>query len=91
MIKILYLKSYGLLNPTEVSDEDRKWVTQGLDVNTLSELWKWYFNIPTFAKIELRVPSSLYQSMKHRTAIGYRSVKELFNQNGFICIEDKNL
>lgn len=91
MIKTLYLKSYGLINPTEISDGNRKLITQGLDVRTLCNLWKWYFNIFPFTKIELKMSSSLYQSMKQRISNEYKSVEEIFKQNDFNCIEDKNL
>lgn len=86
---ILELESIGLLNPTTVRHEDKVLTTQGLDVKTLSDLWKWYFHIPPYCKIILEVPTKLYYSMRQNTVASHKSVQELFMEQDIYIREKK--
>ncbi len=87
----LICKNYGLISNTEVENEDgRILVTNGLDIKSSVDLWRWYYNIPFFEKIELLVSKELYNSMKQKPPIDYvRTVEELFYDNGVIVVEKK--
>ena len=86
---ILDCKNYGLLTATEVSLEGRRLVTQGLDIQTLVKLWRWYYNIPPFEKIFLAVPKILLPASGQRRLVSCKSVKELFYEQGveMVCKE----
>lgn len=86
---ILDCKNYGLMTETEVSCEDRRLVTQGLDIQTLIKLWRWYYNIPPFEKISLAVPKRLYDLSGQRTLASSKSVRRIFYEEGveMICKE----
>lgn len=86
---ILDCKNYGLMTETEVSCEGRRLVTQGLDIQTLVKLWRWYYNIPPFEKVFLAVPQRLYELSQSKTYIPMRSVREVFHNEGIeiICKE----
>lgn len=75
-------KNYGLMKETEVSFDGRRLVTQGLDIQTLCRLWRWYYNIPPFEKIFLAVPKRLFSVSEQRTLASSKSVKELFKKEG---------
>lgn len=80
----LILKSIGLHNPTEVEYGNKILVTQGLDIESLTDLWKWYFNLKCFSKITLYVANKKdFNSMKQKTLTSVKSVKELFEEQGF--------
>lgn len=85
-------KNFGLMNETEVSFEGRRLVTQGLDIQTLCRLWRWYYHIPTFEKVFLVVPKILFTVSEQRTLASSKSVKELFEQEGvkMICKETED-
>lgn len=80
----LILKRIGLYNPTEVEYGNKILVTQGLDIESLTDLWKWYFNLKCFSKIALYVANKKdFNSMEQKTLTSVKSVKELFEEQGF--------
>lgn len=84
----LILKRYGLHNPTMVECGEQILVTQGLDIETLCNTWRSYFGIKClwFGKIDLYVESEKdFNSMNQRTLKDSKSVKELFEEQGFVC------
>lgn len=86
MSYILKCKNYGLLTNTEVENEDgRVLVTNGLNIEDLVELWRWYYNIPFWKSIKIVVNKDLYLSMKQRPLSSSQSVEELFyTKNVFV-------
>lgn len=79
---ILNCKDFGFVKETEVSHNGRRLVTQGLDVETLCDLWKWYFNIPICEKISLIVNKKLFYAAEQSPLSSVKSVKELFKEQG---------
>lgn len=45
--------SIGLNIETEVIFAGRRLVTQGLSIKQLCDLWKWYYHISSFEKVEI--------------------------------------
>ena len=82
-------KNFGFVKETEVSFEGRRLVTQGLDIETLCALWRWYYHISAFEKIPLTVPQRLYEALQQRPLASSKSVKELFEEQGveLVCKE----
>lgn len=82
-------KNFGFMRETEVSFKERRLVTQGLDIETLCSLWRWYYYIPPFEKILLVVPKRLFWATEQKTLASNKSVKELFKEQGveMICNE----
>lgn len=60
---IIKCKRCGFINPTEVEVNNKILVTQGLSIEELSKLWKWYYNIPPYEPIYLAMPTKLYNSV----------------------------
>lgn len=89
---ILKCKNFGLLTNTEVEDfEGRVLVTNGLDIQSLVNLWRWYYNVSFWEKIELQVSEELYKSMMSKPLCEWcRSVEELFYDNGVVIKEIVN-
>lgn len=84
MEKKLILKRYGLYNPTEVEYGNKILVTNQLDIHTLCELWKWYFHLKCYEKIPLYVANMKdFSSMNQKTFTDTKSIKEIFEENGF--------
>lgn len=85
----LNCNNFGFTKETEVSYKNRRLVTQGLDIETLCTLWRWYYNIPPFEKIQLVVTKKLSSASGQSTFISSKNVKELFEQEGveIICEE----
>lgn len=79
---IIECERLGIVTPTKVKHNDIALVTQRLNINTLCELWKWYFNIPPFEKIVLIVDKRLYNSMQQRSLSNMKTANELFYENG---------
>lgn len=79
---ILNCKNYGFVKETEVSHNGRRLVTKGLDIETLCDLWKWYFNIPPYEKISLIVDKKLFYAAEQSPLSSVKSVKELFKEQG---------
>ena len=78
--------SIGLNKETEVISNARKLITQGLSIKQLCDLWKWYYNIPPFEKTEIVFSVDKdYYAMNQRTLATEKSVKELFEEEGFVC------
>ncbi len=78
--------SIGLNKETEAISGKRKLVTQGLSIKQLCDLWRWYYSIPPFEKVELVFSVDKdYYAIQQRTMAGMKSVKELFEEEGFIC------
>lgn len=87
----LKCKNFGLLTNTEVEDEDgRMLVTNGLDIQTLVALWRWYFRISYWERIDLIVSEKLHNAMKKKPMAIARSVEDLFYDNGVIIKELEN-
>lgn len=79
-------KSIGLNIETEVVFGARRLVTQGLSIKQLCDLWKWYYNIPPFEKVELVFSVDKdYNAITQRALSGSKSVKEMLEEKGFIC------
>lgn len=84
----LILRRYGLHNPTMVECGEQILVTQGLDIKTLCNTWRSYFGIKClcFGKIDLYIENEKdFNSMQQRTLKDSKSVKELFEEQGFVC------
>lgn len=78
--------SIGLHKETEVISDERRLVTQGLSIKLLCDLWKWYYNIPPFEKVELVFSTDKdYYAIRQRTLASSKSVKEMLEKEGFIC------
>ena len=78
--------SIGLHKETEVVANERKLVTQGLSIKQLCDLWKWYYNIPPFEKVELVFSIDKdYNAINQRTLASSKSVKKMLEEEGFIC------
>lgn len=83
-MKKLILKRYGLYNPTEVEYGDKILVTNQLDVKSLCDLWKWYFNLECYKKIPLYVLNEKdFNSMQQSNNLNIKNVYELFEEQGF--------
>lgn len=77
-------------NPTRVSCNGKVLETQGLGIKTLCDLWKWYFNIPPFEKVQLLCDTRLYNSLKQPPISSIKSVIDLFYEQGIKVVEDNN-
>ena len=83
-MKKLILKKIGLYNPTEVEYGEKILVTNQLDVKTLCNLWRWYFNLKCYDKIPLYVLNEKdFYSMQQHGLRDAKSVYELFEEQGF--------
>lgn len=73
----LICNSIGLNKETEVIHNGRRLVTQGLSIEQLCNLWRWYYNIAPFEKkIELVFSVDRdYSAIHQRTLSSCRSVK----------------
>lgn len=82
----LICNSIGLNKETEVTHNDRRLLTSGLSIKQLCDLWKWYYNISPFEKIELVFTHDKdYNAIQQRTFSDVKSVKELLEEEGVIC------
>lgn len=81
---VLICKNFGLLTNTEVEDGGgRVLITNGLDVKSLVNLWRWYYCVSFWEKIELEVSEELYKSMQSKPASEFcRSVEDFLYDNG---------
>lgn len=87
----LKCKNYGLISNTVVENEDgRILVTNGLSVEQLVDLWRWYYNVPFFKRIEVEVSKELYNSIKQKTACGIKSVEQLFYEKNVVFVKVQN-
>lgn len=87
----LKCKNYGLLTNTEVENEDgRILVTNGLSIEDLVDLWRWYYNAPFFKRIEVEVGEELYNSIKQKTATAFKSVEQLFYERNVVFVRKQN-
>lgn len=84
--------SIGLHKETEVFSNERRLVTSGLSIKQLCDLWKWYYNISPFEKIELVFTHDKdYNAIQHYnitpppTLSKVKTVKELLEEEGVIC------
>lgn len=76
---IIELEKIGMNNPTRVKCNGRILETQGLSINDLCDLWKWYYCCPPFDKIYLVTNDDrLYMSLKQRTFASQKSHIDLF-------------
>lgn len=85
---IIKCKRLGIVNPTEVEVNNKILVTQGLSIEELSKLWKWYYNIPPYEPIYLAMPTKLYNSVHQRNNISCKNVAELFAEQGIKVVEE---
>lgn len=85
---IIKCKNYGLIKPTEVEVNNKILVTQGLSIEELSKLWKWYYNIPPYEPIYLAMPTELYNSTRQRNRAACKNVAELFEEQGIKVVEE---
>lgn len=84
----LKCKNYGLLTNTEVENEDgRVLVTNGLSIEQLVDLWRWYYNIAPWKRIELEVDKRLYETMKQKSLSAFKGVQELFYENNVVVVK----
>lgn len=78
--------SIGLNKETEVIINKRRLVTQGLSIKQLCDLWKWYYGISPFEKIEpVFTHDKDYNAIQQRTLATCKSVKELLEEEGVVC------
>lgn len=82
---IIKSEHLGLHTPTTVYADNRVLTTQGLDIQTLCDLWKWYFHIPPFAKIKLVMTEKEYNATLQRPLASTLSVQELLQRQGIYC------
>lgn len=82
---IIKLEHIGFHTPTTVYVDDRVLTTKGLDIETLCNLWKWYYHIPPYAKIKLIMSAKEYNATMQRPLSGALSVQELLQQQGVYC------
>ena len=87
---IIKCKRLGLINPTEVEANNKILVTQGLSIEQLSKLWKWYYDIPPYEPIYLAMPTKLYDSVHLRNEIACKNVAELFAEQGIKVVEENS-
>lgn len=85
---IIKCKRCGFTNPTEVDVNNKILVTQGLSIEELSKLWKWYYNIPPYEPIYLAMPTKLYNSVHQRSRTPCKSVAELFAEQDIKVVEE---
>lgn len=88
MIKIK-AETIAYHNPTRVTCKNIVIETQNLNIEELCDLWKWYFRIPPFEKVELLCDTKLYNSLRQRTLSSSKSVIELFEEQGITPVEVK--
>lgn len=85
---IIKCKTLGFIKLTEVEANNKRLVTQGLSIEELSKLWKWYYNIPPYEHIYLAMPTKLYNSVQQRTKPSCKSVAELFTEQDIKVVEE---
>nr|DAK53665.1 MAG TPA: hypothetical protein [Bacteriophage sp.] len=85
---IIKCKTLGLIKLTEVEANNRILVTQGLSIDELSKLWKWYYNIPPHEPIYLTMPTKLYNSTHICNRPPCKNVAELFTEQGIKVVEE---
>lgn len=88
MLKIKAEK-IGMHNPTRVICNNKVLETQGLDLKTLCELWKWYFNIPPFEKVMLECETRLYHALEQFPLSSPKPMIDLFAEQGIKVVEIK--
>lgn len=81
MLKIK-AETIGFSNPTRVVCNNRVLETQGLDLETLCDLWKWYFNIPPYAEVQLLCNQRLYFTLRQHSLSSNKSWISLFLEQG---------
>lgn len=79
----------GLHTPTRVVCNCKVLETQGLDLKTLCDLWKWYFKIPPFEKVELECETRIYRSLWQNPLGSFKSMIDLFAEQGINAVEIK--
>ena len=78
--------SIGLHRETDVISNKRRLVTQDLPIKQLCDLWRWYYNISPFEKVELVFSVDKdYNAIHQKTLASSKSVKEMLEEEGFIC------
>jgi hypothetical protein len=82
---VIKCEHLGLNTPTTVYANDRVLTTQFLDIQTLCDLWKWYFHIPPFAKIKLIMSAREYNATQQRPLQSALSAQELLQRQGVYC------
>ena len=85
---IIKCKRCGFINPTEVEANNKILVTQGLSIEELSKLWKWYYNIPPYEPIYLAMPTKLYNSVHKRSITPCKNLAEFFEEQGIKVVEE---
>lgn len=87
----LKCKNYGFITNTEVENEEgRILVTNGLSVEQLVDLWRWYYNAPFFKRIEVEVNEKLYNSIKQKPLFDTKSVEQLFYERNVVFVKEKD-
>ncbi len=79
----------GIHSSTRVICNDKVLETQGLDLKTLCELWKWYFKIAPFEKVELECETRLYHSLWQHPLGHFKSMIDLFAEQGIKVVKIK--
>lgn len=77
-------------NPTRVVCDGKVIETQQLDIKSLCDLWKWYFQIPPFEEVELICETRLYNSLRQPTLSSTKSIIDLFREQGIKVVESKS-
>ena len=76
-------------NTTRVVCNNKVLETQQLNIKTLCDLWKWYFQIPPFEKVELICETRLYNSLRQPTLSSTKSIIDLFREQGIKVVESR--
>lgn len=78
---IIELEKIGLLNPTRVKCNGRVLETQGLSVEQLVDLWRNYYDIPSYTIIYLRPTNDkLFNSLYFTSKYNKKPLAELFRE-----------
>ena len=83
--KKLYLRRIGLNTPTVVEYGSRILVTNQLDIEKTCNMWRWYFQLPSFGNIDLYMTRRDFVVTEQKTLASCKSVKEFLRDYGFIC------
>lgn len=78
----------GFRTPTTVHIADDYITTSYKTVPMLCEIWREHFHIPKRRTVKLLMPKDIFQAIE-RKPFGDRvkSVRELFEERGFICVK----
>lgn len=81
------LEKIGLHTPTRVNFNGRVLETQGLNLEQLVSLWRYYYDIPSDTIIYLRpITNELFNSLYYTSKYNKKSLVELFREQNVYVI-----